>query len=1293
MSYYYKPLLNVVAFTLSILMVSSATPADLSSTQLMEPMAQGRVQPVALGSPSKEYQGAFLLKEENLVSPAAFGDSYSLAPWLIDDLNQFYPASATGTPTVHTFDGNDESGGNNTYGSVGGSFRVSEGIVDLGGGIERYVVEVSAVDSSLNDEPWVDASWAGQVFTGWILEVGTIDGGSNAISPGYNFSVQDSGFIVFNSAGTSIANFTLFDASTLTTLAGSAGIDLGGSDIAGFDVATIQMYWDIAPVGDEADLDLQFVDVTNGTYAAGDTIEILNYTKNIGGATSTAYTITYYASADTTITNGDILLGAEPPRDPLEPAGVHYYNTTAELPPGLPNGDYYIGAILTITDADAGNNVNHDPEPITVGSDPDILIRPLTLDFVQPPEAPGQVLASPVISPLPARKVIAPELTAKLKKRGKVNLIVGLNLATQLEGRLNTIQAQQQRQSIRAQGNLLSGELRGLNAQIRRQFEFVPYMALTADQATLDFLIQSPLVTSITEDRISKAYLASSNPVIGTPFVWAEGYDGSGWAVAVLDTGVDNTHFWFTEPVSKVVSEACYSTNLPGEAESWCPGGASSSTAVDSGLNCALSVAGCDHGTHVAGIVAGNDETGPDFGVARGADIIAMQVFSKFLTEADCGTGQAPCTASFPSDQIAALERVLVLADNMNIAAVNMSLGGGRYDDQTTCDTDNPGVKAAIDNLRSVGIATVIASGNNGWKDSIGAPGCISSAVSVGATSDGDTVASFSNIYPQIHLLAPGVDIDSSVPNDGIVPKDGTSMSTPHVAGAWAVMKQLNPNASVGEVLTTLQNSATLVDDLRSGGVETGMQRIDLELAIGEPRTTFGLSNEGAVSLSITSIAPETPAPWVSWLPQAPFDVAPGELVIVSVFVDYKLAPADMSQVRLLVNSNDPDESPYPNGIFVNVTKTQASDSIFRDGFEGDAQPDTDGDRLPDAAETNTGVYVDANNTGTDPVKPDTDGDGIGDGDEVLGTLAGLDLPAMGTNPLRKDLLLEYDWFDDGLDCGAHSHQPTATAIALATTAFSISPVTNPGSTGGVNLISDYGQGGVFTGGNLIDDADGVLVGGVSSTEYLSYKSANFAANRNGYFHYVLLPHRYNIDSSSSGQAEVWGDDLIVSLYCANSNSNVANTILHEVGHNLNLRHGGDENCNYKPNYNSVMNYKYQFSGIDDNCTPSGDGVLSYSNGNRIDLNENNLNENNGTCGFGNPFDWNGNSTIESSIVFDVNSSGNNTCAGTLTILHDFNDWGNLVFSGLGDSDGAPVVPLEIITEQPVPAEYLNRID
>ena len=86
---------------------------------------------------------------------------------------------------------------------------------------------------------------------------------------------------------------------------------------------------------------------------------------------------------------------------------------------------------------------------------------------------------------------------------------------------------------------------------------------------------------------------------------------------------------------------------------------------------------------------------------------------------------------------------------------------------------------------------------------------------------------------------------------------------------------------------------------------------------------------------------------------------------------------------------------------------------------------DTDHDRLPDWAETNTGVFASLASTGTSPTNADTDGDGIKDGDEALGTLAGLDLPGMGASPVHKDLAMEFDWFDDSDDPG--SAQPTAT--------------------------------------------------------------------------------------------------------------------------------------------------------------------------------------------------------------------------------------------------------------------------
>lgn len=338
---------------------------------------------------------------------------------------------------------------------------------------------------------------------------------------------------------------------------------------------------------------------------------------------------------------------------------------------------------------------------------------------------------------------------------------------------------------------------------------------------------------------------------------------------------------------------------------------------------------------------------------------------------------------------------------------------------------------------------------------------------------------------------------------------------------------------------------------------------------------------------------------------------------------------------------------------------------------------DTDNDRLPDCVETNTGVFVDETNTGTNPLVADTDGDAIDDGDEVLGTLGGLDLPAMNANPLRKNIFIEYDWFDDSLDCSAHSHRPTVAALNRVAAAFAAAPVSNPDGTTGITMIQDYGQGGQFSGGNHIPDANGVLAGTVFGTEFRAYKASNFATNRYGYFRYVILPHRYNTTSGSSGYAELPGDDFIVSLYCAGSDRNVSHTIMHELGHNLNLRHGGFENRNWKPNYNSIMNYKYQFPGTDScaDADPDGNSVLDYSVGSRINLNETALNENLGTCGTL-AWDWNSNSVFESSVTEDINCDNSDVCDGQLSVLQDSDDWSNIIFTGLSNANGVPITRL-----------------
>ena len=409
-------------------------------------------------------------------------------------------------------------------------------------------------------------------------------------------------------------------------------------------------------------------------------------------------------------------------------------------------------------------------------------------------------------------------LLNKALSEGRVRLIINLDQPFTPMGHLNESDAQLQRYNISwAQSDVLTS-LSGFNISDVTSFMHTPQMALTADRAALDALIMNLSILSIEEDVPVPYTLDLSVPRIGAPTVWNQGYIGAGVNVAVLDTGVDKTHPFL---IGAVVSEACYSSTGSGSNYTYtsvCPGGVTDSTAAGSALPYAgaCMTGDCDHGTHVSGIVAGRNN-GSFSGVAKGAGIIAIQVFTRFdyTDTTSCGNGLSHCVMAYSSDIIKGLQRVYDLRNTYNIASINMSLGGGRYYLNSSCDGDSR--KPYIDNLKSVGIATVIASGNNGYKDSMSAPGCISSAVSVGATTDSDTVASYSNSASFLSLLAPGSSIYSSIPgtcSGGCYASwSGTSMATPHVAGTWALLKQANPSVTVDQVLSALQSTGLGISD------------------------------------------------------------------------------------------------------------------------------------------------------------------------------------------------------------------------------------------------------------------------------------------------------------------------------------------------------------------------------------------------------------------------------------------------------------------------------------------------
>lgn len=342
---------------------------------------------------------------------------------------------------------------------------------------------------------------------------------------------------------------------------------------------------------------------------------------------------------------------------------------------------------------------------------------------------------------------------------------------------------------------------------------------------------------------------------------------------------------------------------------------------------------------------------------------------------------------------------------------------------------------------------------------------------------------------------------------------------------------------------------------------------------------------------------------------------------------------------------------------------------VHFNGFEenGCNSDDADQDRLTGCAEVALKL---------DPTSRDTDGDGLFDGDEVLGTVGGLDLPAMGVDPRRKTILLEYDWFDDALDPGGtnncadpdgHSHRPTQAVLDTLTIAFAAAPVPNPDGSTGIDVVHDVGQGGALSGGSQVPEGDGIIQGSATGGEYFQYYQQHFLLNRQGYFHYVLLPHRFKhpIDNklTYSGSAQyVDGyrrDRIMVSLYCLHTDQYAANTIMHELGHNLGLLHGGDTVCNHRPNYNSVLNYRFQFAGVDDDCDRRGDGLPDYSQGLRPDIDENAVDERKGVCG-NQPIDFTGANGIEASVVANLNKYGQEIaeCGGELSLLKDHDDWG-----------------------------------
>jgi len=400
---------------------------------------------------------------------------------------------------------------------------------------------------------------------------------------------------------------------------------------------------------------------------------------------------------------------------------------------------------------------------------------------------------------------------------------------------------------------------------------------------------------------------------------------------------------------------------------------------------------------------------------------------------------------------------------------------------------------------------------------------------------------------------------------------------------------------------------------------------------------------------------------------------ANGGLITVGGVGDTLKTPVDPNATPTNARSDDERYSllkfitKKTTSVKVDTLNPSNDDNIFFAYFEfsakGDINKDTDGDGLLDSWEMKG--Y-------------DHDGDGVID----------VNLPALGANYKHKDLFIAYAYMAQGGSDTAN-HKPSAAVLASVTDAFANAPVSNPDGITGIKVHwKNLGQ--------------------VPFTQNLNITSSNWAEfdaimdplvseAQRVIYHRLLFGSHYDGGNSSGISRGIPASDFLVTLPPNFSAHGISGTIMHELGHNLGLRHGNVDDENYKPNHLSIMSYSNQFNWLIMNGNPK----LDYERFSQTDLDENDLNEAAGlssTTGDDSPLaaygvrwwtagngfvknsgadknvNWNNTGTArQNHVAVDINNGDNPPAADFKSVLAAGSiEWDKLIFDGgqIGASGG-----------------------